>query len=165
MTSKNNLAWMPIQLTQGLYALVDGKDYEQLNKHNWYVNKIGNTYYAMKHTPAQNGKQGIILMHRVILGLSKGVEADHRNGCGLDNRRVNLRPATRNQNQWNRRPQVKTSKYKGVSWNKGAKKWKAQIRFDSKKIHLGYFDSEIEAAKAYGRKAKEMFGEFARINY
>ncbi len=159
------LAWMPIKLTQELYALVDAEDFERLNKHKWHAHKGGRTYYAERHPPAQNGKQQIVCMHREILQLPKGVHADHRSGYGLDNRRTNLRPATLQQNQFNRRLQGGKSKYKGVVWHKGAKKWQAQIRFNSKEIYLGLFRSEVDAAKAYDKAAKKLFGEFVRTNF
>jgi len=157
---------MPIPLTQGLYALVDGEDYERLNRHKWCAQKSKNTYYAARNITIQNGKQQKVRMHREILELSKDVQADHRNGCGLDNRKVNLRPATNQQNQFNRFPQKNvSSRYKGVGWHKFNKKWQAQIQHNNERIHLGYFDSEITAAKTYDQKAKELFGGFANCNF
>jgi hypothetical protein len=104
----------------------------------------------------------IIRMHQQILGIT-GI--DHINGNGLDNRRCNLRSATNSQNQANRRKQKNTSSiYKGVTWNKHAKKWLSQVKFNYEGIYLGLFISEIDAAIAYNAKAKELFGEYARIN-
>jgi len=57
------------------------------------------------------------------------------------------------------------SKYKGVHWHKLHKKWAARITFERKQIHLGYFLSEIEAAKAYDRAAIKYHGEFAYLNF
>lgn len=165
MPDIEKLLWMAIPLTQGLFALVDGEDYEWLNQWKWCACKGHTTYYAVRYAPTQKGKRRWVRMHREILRLSEGVQADHRNSYGLDNRKVNLRPATHNQNQWNRLPQSKTSKYKGVSWNKQLKKWHTKIQFNNKQIHIGVFDSEIEAAKAYDRKAQELFGEFAHTNF
>lgn len=160
------LVWMAIPLTQGLYALVNSDDYERLNKYKWYAHRDHSTFYAVRHAPRQNGKQGSILMHREILGLPKGIDTDHRNGCGLDNRKANLRPAAHNQNQWNQQPHYKgTSQYKGVCWHKRQKKWRVQIRFEGTDIYLGVFTSEIEAAKAYDKKAVELFGDFAKTNF
>lgn len=158
------LAWMPIPLTQGLYALVDGENFERLSMHKWSAHKSYNTYYAVRAIK-RKGKQKLIRMHREILQLLEDVQTDHRNGCGLDNRRINLRPTTNQQNQWNRRPQYKTSKYKGVFLRKENGKWRAKIQFRGKGIHLGCFDNEIDAARTYDKAAKELFGEFARTNF
>lgn len=57
-----------------------------------------------------------------------------------------------------------SSKFKGVSWHKRNKKWAVRIQKDKIRTHLGYFNSEIEAAKCYNRAAKDLFGEFANLN-
>ena len=104
-------------------------------------------------------------MHRVIMDAPKGMHVDHINGNGLDNRRENLRLCTNSQNHMNRKThRDSSSKYKGVSWNKRNSKWQAYIGSGIKRKNLGYFASESDAAKAYDIKAKECFGEFARLN-
>lgn len=165
---------MAIPLTQGLYALVDGKNFERINKYKWYARKGNSTFYAVRNIgkwPYQN----LIWMHRQILKLTKGNrnQVDHRNHCGLDNREYNLRPCTHSQNAQNRKQQNKTSTYKGVSWHRGivckdkqyVGKWIVHIKYNQKTVHLGLFNDEIKAAKAYDQKAKELFGEFARTNF
>jgi hypothetical protein len=90
---------------------------------------------------------------------------DHGNMNVLDNRKSNLRKCTIQQNACNReKPKHNTSGYKGVYWEKGLKKWRSAIRLNNKKIHIGCYEIKIEAAKAYNKKAKELFGEFARLN-
>lgn len=90
-------------------------------------------------------------------------ELDHTNLVKSDNRRENLREATRTENNWNRpRRSNNTSGYKGVSYFKRNDKWRAQIKVNGKVLHLGYFDTAEEAAEAYARAAKLYFGEFAR---
>ena len=161
---------MAISLTQGLFALVDGNDYEELTKHKWHANKSGNTYYAARRI-GKWPNQKTILMHRVILNTPKGMDTDHQNHYGLDNRKINLRPCTHSQNLANGRKEQcylgksTTSLFKGVHWNKNAQKWSAQITCNSKKSFLGYFNDEIEAAKAYDKKAKNLFREFAKLNF
>lgn len=157
---------MAIPLTQGLFALVDGKDYKWLNQHKWYAHKSRNTYYAYRRYK-QNGKSILISMHRQILGLTKGnkKQTDHKNHNGLDNRRYNIRSCTHGENQHNRRTQNGVSKYKGVFWHKRDKKWQCQIKHNGEHIYLGSFVDEIDAAKAYDRKARELFGEFASCNF
>ncbi len=104
-------------------------------------------------------------MHRKIINVPKDLQTDHINNNGLDNRKINLRLCTNSQNSQNRRHYTnKSSKYKGVSWHKFKKKWRAQIGLNKKRIHLGYFEAEKEAAKIYNKEAKELFGDFAYIN-
>ena len=104
-------------------------------------------------------------MHRLITNAPEGMEVDHRNHNGLDNRRGNLRTCTPTQHRQTRRPHKNTtSEYKGVWWHTQACKWQARISFRSKPIHIGVFGDEKEAAKAYNKKAKELFGKFAWLN-
>jgi hypothetical protein len=106
-------------------------------------------------------------MHREILGLKYGDprQCDHRNHNGLDNQRDNLRICTCAQNQYNQVPQRnRSSAFKGVDWRRDCNKWRAKIQINCRRIHLGNFESEIEAAYAYNRAAVKYFGEFASIN-
>ena len=154
-----------IPLTQGKVALVDADMFEELNKFNWHAFRSGRTYYAARNTrDSETGKAGIMYMHREILNTPVGFETDHYNWNGLDNRRANLRVATKSQNQHNHHPRKGTSRFKGVDWNKSEEKWQVRIRCAGKRYHLGLFASEIDAARAYNRKAAELFGEFARLN-
>jgi hypothetical protein len=90
---------------------------------------------------------------------------DHINGNGLDNRRENLRICSQALNCANaKKTKGKTSRFKGVFWNRQSKKWCAQIGNKKRNHIIGYFNSEARAAQAYNRKAKEFFGEFARLN-
>jgi hypothetical protein len=101
-------------------------------------------------------------MHRFLLGIADhNVQVDHRNHDGLDNRRANIRVATRAQNAQNQ-PKNKSgsSRFKGVCWDKDLLKWRARITVQRKKKHLGYFDSETDAAVAYYRAACKHFGDF-----
>ncbi len=152
-----------IKLTQGKLAIVDDEDYEYLNKYKWGFHRTKTNNYAI------SSHRGIDLkMHRLILGLTKGdkKEVDHINRNGLDNRKENLRLCTRQQNCYNRQPQHgRTSKYKGVSWFAESKKWRALIMNNGILIHLGLFENEIDAVRVYDKAAKELFGEFAYLNF
>jgi len=91
---------------------------------------------------------------------------DHKNNNGLDNQRDNLRPATYSTNQFNQTKRAnRSSQYKGVYLHKSRGKWMARIRKMYKETFLGYFDNEIDAAKAYDVAAKQMFGEYAKLNF
>jgi hypothetical protein len=150
-----------IPLTRGKFAIVDAADFEWLNRYKWHAQKGGRTYYARSQ---ENGK--MISMHRVITNAPKGLVVDHINHNGLDNRKANLRICTRTQNARNCLPyRIGVSKYKGVSWNRKRKVFIAAISVGGKKQYLGGFKSEIAAAKAYDKKAKELFGRFAFLNF
>jgi len=104
-------------------------------------------------------------MHRLLLGTLPGLEPDHINGDGCDNRRCNLRFCTHSQNIMNKRKRLGCSSiYKGVSWRKARRKWAAYIRVDGRLKHLGYFGDESEAARAYDKEARKHFKEFAKPN-
>ncbi len=161
-------AMKTIKLTQGKKAMVDDEDYAWLNQWKWYAHKDRNTYYAVRDTSHRTPKREYIRMHRLILGLKKGDGklSDHWNHNGLDNRKSNLRLCTYSQNAQNRIPLENTaSRFKGVDWQKGAKKWCASITNNGKCVHLGLFDSEIQAAKKYDETARGLFGEFAYTNF
>jgi len=155
-----------IPLTQGKFAIVDEDVFDYLNQWNWTTHRNGRTYYA-KRAVCIKGVQECILMNRLILGLRKGDprQSDHINHKGFDNRLKNLRICTRSQNQHNQKPWDNTSsKYKGVGWHKHKKKWRVRISDNYTVYCIGYFTSEIEAAKAYNKAAIKYHGEFATLN-
>lgn len=143
-------------------ALVDDEDFEYLNQFKWHANKKKNTIYASRNAYVNN-KKVCVYMQWDIIGRTN---IDHVDLNGLNNQKCNLRACTHQQNSMNMAPRKNSfSKYKGVSWSKWANKWRSKIGFNKKTIHLGYFKSELEAAKAYDNKAVELFGEFANINF
>jgi len=164
-----------IKLSRGKTALIDEID-EDLTKLKWCTNQFGRetskVWYALRKGPERDGKQTSTLMHRVILErilgrkLEKGEQCDHINHDGLDNRRNNIRLATKQENNRNmsKSRSNKTSKYKGVYWHADRNKWRARIVINEKSKSLGYFINEKEAAKAYNNAATELFGEFAKLN-
>lgn len=108
--------------------------------------------------------------HRVIWAMQTNkwpdCEIDHIDRDRTNNIWTNLRLASTSQNRANKQSKPNsTSKYLGVCWMKKDKKWRAQIRKNKKDFFLGDFVCEIEAAKAYDAKAKELHGEFANLNF
>ncbi len=151
-----------IKLTQSKYALVDNEDYEWLNQWKWfYAGKCG----AQRSIYRQNKNQLTVRMHRQIMNNPKGKLIDHINHNPLDNRKSNLRIATRRENIINTPKSGRrkfTSQYKGV-W-KEPNRWRAAIRVNFKLISLGSFQSERKAALAYNKAAKIHFKQFASLN-
>jgi len=157
-----------IPLTNGGVALVNDDDVDIVLPYTWYWVNFGKktkTKYACAMETTANGKQRVVLMHRLIMGVSGGIEVDHKNRDGLDNRRENLRIATRSQQMANaaKRNVPTTSKYKGVCWV--GKKWQAKIVVNGRQIYLGSYVIEEDAARAYDEGARRHFGEFARTNF
>lgn len=155
------LAIMAIPLTQGFFALVDGEDYEWLSQWKWHILKGRSTIYAVRKSYARK-----IYMHRQILKAKAEEEVDHQSHYGLDNRKQNIRLCTNAQNQYNQRPQKgKSSQFKGVFWHKVNGNWMALIKYNGKSKYLGHYNNETDAAKAYDKAAKNLFGEFAHTNF
>ncbi len=151
-----------------VFVLVDDIDFELLNAHKWYLMKIYHTdkkiFYARRY---ENGNA--ILMHRVVLGLTERKQkVDHADGNGLNNQRNNLRPCTTAQNNFNS-PSRKKSKsiYKGVQFPRPEHRmnyFRSEITINGKKMNVGKFKTEEEAALAYNKKAVLLHGEFAKLN-
>lgn len=153
-----------IPLTQGFVALLDDADLERvLAAGKWCVSVKKNTQYAVRAALKPDGRRTTIRMHNYITGWDF---VDHINGNGLDNRRVNLRPATYLSNAHNvGRRAHNTSGYKGVTWHARARKWRAQLVCDGEHIHLGFYADPLDAARAYDLAALHYFGEFAWTNF
>lgn len=154
-----------IPLTQDQFALVDDEDFDRINKSLWYAvfnPDIGN-YYAVRTVWKS---RNTILMHKEIIPSKKGQHIDHIDGDTLNNQKGNLRPASPSQNHGNsRRYSTNTSGYKGVSWITEKGRWRASMTYNYKTIHIGYYLDKEDAARAYDKRASELFGDFARLNF
>jgi len=156
-----------IPLTKGKITIVDADDYEWLSQWKWSAHKSYYMFYAERHT-YPNGNDVVVKMHRAILGLSygDGKIVDHRSRDGLDNRRTNLRIASRSLNKYNcKLYRNNTSGYRGVHWWKTACKWKAYININGKRKSLGHHPTAIDAAIAYDKSAIDIWGNDARLNF
>jgi hypothetical protein len=150
-----------IKISQGRFAQVDAADYEYLSKYKWHYEKG----YVSRNVPAEKGQVQIYMHTQVMGGKRSGLEIDHVNGDGLDNRRQNLRYCTHSENMKNRKmARNNTSGYKGVSYAKTSGKWMAYICVNSKLQNLGYYDTAEKAAEVYDEAARKNYGDFARIN-
>lgn len=155
-----------ITLTKGYVAQVDDTDFDELNKYKWFV-VVGKTnVYARRKLNDGAGVRRELLMHRSILQPpDSNTHVDHIDGNGLNNQRCNIRLCTPAENTRNSRSIAgSSSAFKGVSWNKARKKWKATISLNGGLKHLGLFENENIAAAAYNYAAKIIFGKFARLN-
>lgn len=152
-----------IELTNNLTALIDEQDFPIISRYNWRP-KFMRKWYAATDI---NGRT--VQMHRLILGLLHGekVFVDHADGNGLNNCRSNLRLCDNQLNQFNRSKnsiRKYSESYKGVYWRPKKQKWVSSIRLNGTYIYIGIFRTPEEAALAYNVKAKECFGEFAKLN-
>lgn len=137
-------------------AIVDDEDYELVMKYQWHLSSAG---YAQTSI-----NDRLVPMHRLIMDAMKGQEVDHKEQTRMDCRRDNLRFCTHGQNIANDGPRANNKLgVKGVDLLKTGK-FRATIRFNYRKIHLGNFDTLLEAAKAYNEASKTYFGEFGYQN-
>jgi hypothetical protein len=151
-----------VPLTRGLFAVIDDADADLVAGRRWQALTIkGETYARCSiRVDEPSRRQRIVYMQSLISGFPR---TNHVDGDRLNNQRSNLRPATREQSGGNRRVvRSETSPFKGVTVNRSrGLRWKAYIRDD----HLGYFQDAADAARAYDLAAREVYGEFAALNF
>jgi hypothetical protein len=144
---------------------VDNADAHLLMHFVWSAKKDGRAFYAYSNTYARHthGRLHANKLHQAILPEKQRI--DHKDHNGLDCRRINIREATSQQNGRNRLPELGgISRFNGVSWAKRERKWLARLSLGERRLRLGFFELEEDAALAYNFSAHEHFGEFARFN-
>lgn len=162
---------VPLANARG-FALIDEADAALVGQYNWYVSQSNgdNTAYVVAGIH-RNGRPFTVGLHRLLI--PEGENVDHINGNGLDNRRENLRVATRSQNRRNsRKHKSNTTGFKGVCFVKYGghgsllpRPYTATITVNKRKVHLGYFETAEEAARAYDDAARKHYGDFAQPNF
>lgn len=146
----------------GTSFLVDKEDYDRVSRHRWHTNHEG---YVLRTVYIEKGRWEKVRLHRFLMNAPENKVVDHVNRDVLDNRKSNLRLASKMENVWNSGIRsTNTSGYKGVSYRKESKKWKAQINVNGKRVNLGHFESKHDAARMFNFWAKDLHGEFAWLN-
>lgn len=154
-----------IELTQGRVAIVDDDVFEWLSQWKWHAQRNYQTYYAAREGAGRKLRMHNEIMRFLGVEIPDGRTVDHRDGDGLNNQFENLRVATRQEQNRNRRRRVDNlSGFTGVTWDKSNKKWRAQVMVDGKNIFLGLFFDPISAAHVRDAFVREHFGAFAVLN-
>lgn len=153
---EGNIAY--VTLTRGLEAIIDAADVPLVEGRNWCALVQRHGAYAVA-----KGEKSLMRMHRIIARAPDGMEVDHVSGDGLDNRQCNLRLATASQNRCNARLRSNnTSGFKGVTWDKYNRKWRAQIKWQGQVQYLGCYADKMEAQSAYAAASEKIHGAFGR---
>lgn len=170
---------LKIPLTQDKYAIIDKGDFLLVSKYKWYYRKSGKTNgkngYAQHSKYVKGsfdkekryGKHISIFMHNLIMNPKKDMQVDHIDRNGLNNTRSNLRVVTKSQNYANFSKKKNTrSKYRGVGFlvRKNGKEWQSSTSLNGKCVYIGVYKTEKEAALAYNKFAKKVFGKCAQLN-
>jgi hypothetical protein len=159
-------AFRRIYLGLGYFTMLDPDDYYLVKHFKWWAHSNGSNIYAARTAITPDLKSRIIYLHRQIMNPPGHLVVDHRFGDTLDNRRQNLRIVTHAENMRNRRKRKNTSsRFIGVSFRKSRHIWDVNIRVNGRKLYLGSFDNEIDAAKAYDNAARKHLGQCVRLNF
>lgn len=156
-----------VPLTKGFYAVIDPQDAERVLAHSWCVAERDNRLYGQSRVivPGQSSRQ-LVYLHRFILDAPDDVLVDHEDREGLNCRRSNLRFASHADNTQNQAIRSDNrSGYRGVSWSRTEQCWTVSIAANNHRKYIGRFADLVEAAKAYDAVARELHGEFARLNF
>ena len=163
-----------LPLTKGQFALIDEIDRSALLAIGvWSFSSSG---YAVHYQSIAAGRRTTLYMHRIVMErllgtrIPHGYQVDHISGAidgplaRLDNRRDNLRLATRSQNQAHKGiSRNNTTQYKGVSFRQG--KWEARIKYGNQRLQLGRFADPVVAAQRYDAASRLLYADFAGCNF
>lgn len=142
-----------------MYAVVDEEDYERVKHLRWMLTKKGYvTYRPDMHTH--------VMLHNLVMNVPNSSGVDHIDRDKLNNQKHNLRITTNSIQGQNRgRFKNNSTGFRGVSYHKGHNKFQASIKFNYQAIHIGYFETKEEAARAYDKMAITLFGITAEVNF
>ncbi len=157
----NDISVIHLHGRRGGFTVIDSDMFEYLNQFRWCLDHEG---YPATHLPLEGHPK--VRMHRLVNGTPPKVHTDHINGFKIDNRRRNLRSCSYAQNMQNQRIQQrpKSSGFKGVCFDKRARKWMAYVGSKSTRVYLGRFETSESAALAYNKAASQRYGEYALLN-
>lgn len=154
----DNEAYVIGYTRKGEKFIFDKEDFNMISKYTWFLSKRGYMTTNIKRRP--------VTMHKLLLGNLKKLDIDHISRDRVDNRRCNLRVCTHQQNIFNQsKRSTNTSGFMGVSQMLRTGKYEAYVHYNNRKHYFGTYDSAIEAAKARDVGAKELFGEYANLNF
>ena len=158
-----------VPLTKGLFAIVDAEDADLVGQYNWFAKTCGSRTYAAAKMSLPRGRA--VMLHRFLLFGTQpcariGDDIDHKDRNSLNNRRENLREATRSQNMTNCAARGAVP-FIGVSQHPTSRKrrYRSAIRVNGRIVHLGLWSTPEEAARARDAAAREHYGEFATFNF
>jgi hypothetical protein len=158
--------YIRIPLGYNRFALIDPEDAIAVVQWRWSAAQTSKDCWYARGTRTIDGVKEQTYLHRLLMSPSKDEIVDHIDGNGLDCRRHNMRVGTQQQNTFNRNKRAGSkTPYFGVYQLRNQKSWNARIRQGGQSHYLGYFSTPEEAARAYDKKAYELRGEFARLNF
>ena len=133
-------------------TVIDEADAPEVMQHRWRITVVTNKVYAYRHTTPEDRATGAgdtVYLHRFIMRAPRGFEVDHIDGDGLHNFRSNMRLVTHAQNMQNQMVDSKrTSRFRGVYWDRASQRWIAQGKLSGRRHYLGAYRIEEEAAGA-----------------
>jgi len=150
-----------LYLTTGQIAKIDIDDIPRVKDYCWSAKskERGNVWYIRGYVEKRN-----VVLSRYLMDAPKGMVVDHINHDPFDNRKSNLRICTHTENLWNLQRKSHKNRFKGISYRKNEGRWVATICKNAKHYYLGAYKTDVEAARAYDKKAIELFGEYAKVN-
>lgn len=163
-TITKDLNYAYIHCKHGI-IIIDLKDLDKIKNYTWFTKKsMNNSYYVYASTTIDK-KEYKLSLHRFIINAQQGSVVDHINGNTLDNRKINLRLCSKNENNKNAKKNKRgtSSIYKGVT-KRPSGRFGVYIQCNKKTYCVGTYDSELDAGIAYNKKAVELFGEYAKLN-